>query len=311
MNTSRLESFFFRPSSVYPLAVCRLIFFGWLFLWYLRFDFTAIAYYPPEIWRPLHLLRWLRLDFIPSESALATVQLIWKGSLFLACIGLLSRLSAGVACALGAYLLVLTHSFYKINHSDGLLVLAMLVLAFSRAGDALSIDALLRRRNASPPAASGEYTWPFQAIRLAWVCLFFGSGISKLLVGGLDWMFTNNLYNIVVYCALTRDPLLDLNIHWPLFYNALAVATVTFEILAPLALLGGRIGGLIVLTLLGMQIGIRLTMGDNFTQFMALYLFWLPWTALAALALKRKRPTSHEAEVLTQPSIVTGVPRKA
>ena len=312
MSASRVESFFFRPASPVPLGLCRILFFGWLFLWYLQFDFTAIAFYPQELWRPMQLLRWAQLNFIPSESVLAVVQVAWKASLLLACVGLFARAAAGLSCVLGAYLLALTHSFYKINHSDGLLVMAMLVLAFARSSDALSLDRVIWKRTAADaPRPSGEYHWPFQAIRLAFVCLFFGSGLSKLILGGLDWMFTNNLYNIVVYCQLTRDPLLDLNIHWPVFYKVLAVGTVVIELLAPLALFHAGWRAFIVLSLLGMQVGIRLTMGDNFTQFMSIYLFWVPWMALSALLAKRTAAGAGRADVLSPDTFAHGTARKA
>ncbi|HYD84395.1 MAG TPA: hypothetical protein VEA63_10085, partial [Opitutus sp.] len=147
----------------------------------------------------------------------------------------------------------------------------------------------------SPP--SGEYTWPIQAVRLAVVLLFLGSGISKLVLGGWPWMFSDNLYNIVSYCQLTRDTPLQIDIQSSLFYRTLAVGTVVIELAAPLALFHRASSTIIIPALLGMQIGIRLIMGDNFTQFMSLYLFWVPWMSLIVLV----RRTSLSRNDRSQP----------
>lgn len=299
-----LESWAFRPSSALPLGLCRVLFFGWLFCWYLAFDFSAIAFYPAEIWRPMTVLKVAQLDFIPTPDALLVVQSIWKVSLLLAGLGLFTRASTVVAFLLGTYLLALTHSFSKINHSDGLLVVAMGVFAFSRCRDALSLDRLISRRKdvfASFASPSGEYTWPFQAIRLAVVLLFFGSGISKLLVGGWRWMFSDNLYNIVAFCQITRDVPLHLDLQAIWFYQLLAVGTVLVELAAPLALFNRIARAALIPALLGMQIGIRLVMGDNFTQFMAVYLFWVPWLPLIHAWHRARLNRPAQPSVLSQP----------
>jgi hypothetical protein len=281
------ERFWFAEASPKPLALLRLLFFGWLFLWYWGYDFRAIALHPEELWQPVHLLRVLGLDCIPSERTLDVLQAAWKTTLLSACVGLASRPSALVACLLGAYLLALTHSFHKINHSDGALVLTMGVLALAPIGDVWSLDRLARRwrlgERLAAPGFGGEYWWPIQMTRVLLVLVFLGSGISKLVNGGVAWVWSDHLYASVTLLRATRETLLSVRLPWESHYwlwRALAMGTVAIELAAPLALFSPRARLVIIPGLLSLQIGILLLMGDNFTQFMALYLFWIPWSPL-------------------------------
>ena len=292
----RVDRFLFAPASVYPLAICRALFCGWLFLWYLDFDFVAVAYHPASLWEPLWFLRMSGMDGIPSDFSLQVLQILWKVSLLAGCCGLASRVSLTVACVLGFYLLGLTHSFQKVNHSDAGLLMAFGVLAFSRSGDAISLDRLIHRlRDRSgtverSSAPSGEYRWPMILIQGILVGAMFIAGISKLLACP-SWVFSDNMYHTLVWCQLSRDVPLRLNLEWPWLLWACqlaALGTVIVEILAPLAFINRFLKPFLILGLLAMQVGILVVMGDNFTQFMALYLFWLPWNCILDWVGKRK-----------------------
>jgi hypothetical protein len=268
------------------LGTCRILFFGWIFLWFLAEDLSLVALQPVENWRPILLLRLVGLDQLPNRYPLELVSVVWKGALFLACIGLATRTSCALSCVLGVYLLGLTHSFWKINHSDAALVLAMGFLAFSRAGDALSIDRLLQKNSANAEfkiAPSGEYCWPIQIVRLTFIVVFFSAGIAKLLRSGSDWMFSDNLETIIWYASLTRETIASVNLEMPFFgliCIVAAVSSVILEVACPLALFNRLAAAIIIPSLFFLQVGITILMGDDFTQFAALYLFWVPWIAL-------------------------------
>src|SRR4030095_11795292 len=108
-------------------------------------------------------------------------------------IGFFSRPSMVVSFAAGSYLLALPHNFGQTYHFDAMLVFVLGALALSRAGDAWSLDALVRSSSdptGTAPQPSGEYTWP---IRLVWVLMafvFFGAGLSKLRHAGLEWVLS-------------------------------------------------------------------------------------------------------------------------
>ena len=104
----------------------------------------------PALLQPIWLFDRFRLPVL-GVGALQVVQAVWKLSLACACIGLYTRTSMAVAAILGTYLLGLGHNFGQTYHFDAILVIAFWILAFSRAGDGWSIDAM--RRTARDPQA--------------------------------------------------------------------------------------------------------------------------------------------------------------
>jgi uncharacterized membrane protein YphA (DoxX/SURF4 family) len=284
-DASRLDRFLFDPISPVWLGLCRILFFGWLFCWFLPEDLSLVALQPVENWRPILLLRLVGLDQLPNRYPLEILNTVWMGALLMACIGLATRTSCVVSCLIGVYLLGLTHSFWKINHSDAALVISMGILGFSRAGDALSIDMLIQRWRNRPqklPVPSGEYRWPIQLIRLTLVVVFFAAGVAKLMRGGLEWVFSDNLQTILWYARLTRDTIVSVDPGLPyfgLFCVFAALGAVVLEVICPLALFNRLAAAILIPSLFLLQVGITLIMGDDFTQFAAIYVFWLPWIA--------------------------------
>ena len=80
-------------------------------------------------------------------------------------------------------------------HVAAVMIFTMGVFALSRSGDAVSVDALIRRRRGlPPPGPSGEYRWP---VRMVWVLmsvLFFNAGMAKAIRGPVHtWIFSENM----------------------------------------------------------------------------------------------------------------------
>ena len=280
-----------------------MIMFGWLFLWYLTTDFTFIALYPSAMWNPVPVLDLVGLTMQPSLLTIQVLKIIWLTSLAMACVGLFTRYAIAVAFVIGFYMLGAMHSFYKVNHSDAGLLLAMFVLSFSRCGDAFSIDAIrqaARHRGQFRFAPSGEYSWPLHMIRLVWATIFFLAGVAKLRQSGFEWMFTDNMMNLILRKQVNWEPPTELGlffVKYPWTCVAMSAGAVVIEIAAPLVLISRIARLLIVPSMLGMQIGIRLIMGDDFTQFMSIYLFFVPWALVGAWTL-RSVPAKPSVEVL-------------
>lgn len=288
---SLVDKALFSPEKPTLLGVCRFVMFGWVFLWYLITDFAFLADYPATMWNPVPLLEFLGLTAQPSYTLIATLKTIWLISLFLACIGLFTRFAIASCFVFGLYLLAATHSFYKINHSDAGLLMAMFILMLSRCGDGFSIDSLRRAVKSGGQAVpdSGEYHWPIQMIRLIWVIVFFLAGVAKVRNGGLDWMFSDSMSNLVLRKLYIWEPPTSLGwffMEYPWTYKAMAAGAVFIELLAPLVLFSRIARLLIVPAMLAMQISIRLIMGDDFTQFMSIYLFFVPWLLLGTFSLR-------------------------
>ncbi|MEO6436097.1 MAG: DCC1-like thiol-disulfide oxidoreductase family protein [Tepidisphaeraceae bacterium] len=284
----RFDDFWFATAGATDLGFSRLLFFALVLAFHLRLDVSALADAPGQMWWPTGMFKHLHLG-VAGYDTLAILQAVWKVSLVLACIGLFTRASVLTAAILGAYLLGLPHNFGKANHSDAVLIFSMLILACSRCGDAWSLDQLLRWARERGPLdglrldASGEYRWP---IRMIWVvgCLvFFAAGFAKLYHSGLHWGTAGRLSGLLLSHQYSHRPLSTLGLHladhlW--LEHVIGAGTLICETLLPLALFSRRARMLLVPAAFFMQLGIGLFMGVWFTQFFAIYIFWLPWAAL-------------------------------
>src|SRR6266516_1304002 len=159
--------FWFEPVSSANLGFCRVLFFGALFLLYLPQDFAAWAKVSNVYWNPIWLFNLLNPPVL-SGDLLVIIQIIWKVTLGLSCIGLFTRLSTVVSVILGVYLLGLPHNFGKTHHFDAILVFVLGIMALSRCGDSWSVDRLIwvarERFTSRAPHMSGEYTWPVRTV---------------------------------------------------------------------------------------------------------------------------------------------------
>jgi predicted DCC family thiol-disulfide oxidoreductase YuxK len=289
------NQFWFEPGSATTLGTCRLLFFGFLFVWQFRHDYSPWGAYSPVFWMPVPLFAWLRVPAF-HPATLEVLQAVWKLSLFLSAVGLFTRPAMVVAFAIGTYLVGLPHNFGQTQHFDTLLVFASGALALSRAADAVSIDALVRGAHAGsrqPPPEDGEYTWPIRFVWVAMALIFCAAGLSKLRHSGLEWIFSDNMALLLQrqqYHISDGEPLTSWGVivaAHPWMARSLAGASVAIEALYPLALFSRRARYLLVPAGLGMLIGIRALMGPTFEQFMMCYVFWIPWSRVAAAVRAR------------------------
>lgn len=279
------------PVSPAYLGFCRMVMFGWLFLWYLFTDFQFIAEYPSAMWDAIPILSVIGLDEQPSHAIVFLLKSMWLITLFLACIGLFTRTSIFFAFLFGSYMLAATHSFFKVNHSDAGLLIAMFLLIFARCGDSFSLDAIRRsvRDKDFKSIASVEYAWPIHMLRLVWVIIFFLAGLAKLRRSGLEWILTDNMSNLLLRKQVAWEPPTEIGTfiaQYPWLCILLAGGAVAIELGSPLVLFSNIARAIIVPSMLLMQIGILFLMGDDFTQFMSLYVFFVPWIIVAAHLLR-------------------------
>lgn len=295
-----INEYFFGPGSAKNLAALRAILFGWVLVYYAPMFFAPRGNYPAELWQPVWLLDVLGLP-LASYETLLVLGAVWKAALLLAALGVLTRVSIAASLILGAYLLGVTHSFHKINHSDAALVLVMAIMLFARCSDRLSVDSWLRAnlwKRKPREIAQGEYRWPVRTVWVVFAVIFFLAGYSKLYNGGVGWIASHSMSNIVIEVQNTRPPRLDVREYMHLLmyvFPVVALITVVVELAAPLALFWRWARVLIVPSLLGMQLGIFLLMGDDFRQFMVLYLFFVPWDRVGTWVSERLPGGSIEA----------------
>jgi len=275
-----------------------VLFFAGMLAMYGFVDLSGWGRVSRAFWMPLPLFA--SLGLAPAgPTVLEVVRQTWLVSLASSAIGFHTRLSMAVAFLLGTYLLGLPHSFGHTFHFDATLVIAMGILACSRAGDAWSIEALQAGRKTVAP--SGEYTWPIRAIWVAMALVFFAAGVAKLRHGGLAWIASDNLsivLNRAAYHVSDADPIGGLGLAiarhaW--LSRSVAAFTVIVELGFAAALFSRTARLFFVPAAFGMLIGIRVLMGPTFGGFLILNVFWVPWSVVLDSLTARVRLKSRAA----------------
>ena len=151
---------------------------------------------PPTLYRPVGL--WMLLGHaIPPDGLVRVLWIAAFGATFLMLIGLWSRASAAVS--LVAALALASASFASSaawSHQYNVVFLAQLAFLGARGGDALSLDALIRRRRGLPPLdVPRGYQWSVRLVLFAVALMFAGAAFHKLLHGHftLRWALSDNL----------------------------------------------------------------------------------------------------------------------
>jgi predicted DCC family thiol-disulfide oxidoreductase YuxK len=284
------NEFWFKPARATDLAVSRLLFFGGLAIFYSTHAFAEWADVSPTLWEPIWLFDRFQLPVLPANM-LRLLHAVWVVALAASGVGLFTHVSLFTTALLGTYLLGLPHNFGQTYHFDAVLVLAFWILAFSRAGDAWSVDSLIkaaRHPESGPPRASAEYRWPIQLVLVALSSVFFAAGVAKIQRSNFEWVSSDHiaiLLRRVQYHISDADPLVSWGVRIadvPWMAQLLALATVTIETGYPIALFSKRLRLPIVLGGIGLIIGIRLLMGPTFEHFLLINVFWVPWRRVGA-----------------------------
>jgi len=305
---ARWLRFWFEPAPPTDLAVCRILFFTGVFASYLHFDAPGLADLPEAMWTPTWLFALLRLPLFAAPR-LRLLEAVWRLALLTSAVGFATRASTAASFVLGFYLIGLPHNFGKVNHNDAIIVLLLAVMALSRSGDALSVDAAVarlrhRRSIASASAPSGEYTWPLRCAWLAIALVYFAAGVAKLRYGGTAWITSSHVATLFLrsqyelHPATAWGPWLARS-SW--LCHVLAAATVAVELFYPLALVSRRARALLVPGAIGIQIAIGLLVGPRFYDLLMCNLFWVPWTSCGKrIAQKEIRRMSRVASRRTR-----------
>jgi predicted DCC family thiol-disulfide oxidoreductase YuxK/uncharacterized membrane protein YphA (DoxX/SURF4 family) len=305
---SAWRRWWFDPVPVTNLAICRILFFGAMFLFYLPQDYAPFGAVSKVFFYPIWFFDRLDLPVL-SPRTLDILEVAWLTALALSCVGLFTRLATFASLVLAVYILGLPNNFGSTYHYDTLIILVLATMALSRCGDGWSLDELIRaaRRPAGSQLAqrvpSGEYLWPTQMIRLTMALVFFAAGVAKIRHGGLEWILSNNMAVMLVrhhYHIANVDPLTSWGLaiaQYPWMSSLLAGGAMVGETLYPLALFSRRLRPVLVLTVFFMQVGIRVLMGPTFNQYLICNLFWIPWDRVSA-GTRRWLPASERYSVI-------------
>jgi HTTM domain len=285
----RWMHFWFEPVEPLNLGLCRVLFFGALFLLYWDYDPARWADKLDSLWMPVWLFEILKLPVLSSGS-LALFHSVWITSLATSCVGLFTRASTICSFILGVYLLGLPLNFGKVSHGEALVVFVLGIMALSRCGDSSSVDRFVRkaRQGSEPsvqrPRVSGEYTWPVRVVWVLFALIFFGAGVAKLRQSGLEWIFSDNMAILLMRAQMQGQAVLPFASYvreYPWLGQLVAAGTIVVEVGYPLVLFSSRARWILVPGAFSMQIGISLLMGITFRDWLILNLFWVRWPCVA------------------------------
>jgi hypothetical protein len=294
-GSSAVGAFWFEPGSPLRLGAVRVV-VGAFTTWLLN-RYVGVAWFldhplAPELYLGLH------------RTALVLAVLFTLGFAYRV---------VGPACALLS-LFVITYggnSWSFIFHTENVLCLHLLVLGFTPAAGALSVDALLAPRlprvlalpcaTPRPGPTDPESGWPVRLVQLCVALAYLMAGIAKVRAGGLAWMHGDNLRDQIALNGLYYELLaggakeVTFQVYgWETVFTVLAVGTLVLELGAPLALLNPWLGYLFVLSMIGVHWGIRWMMGIDFLYqlYGVAYAAFVPWEKLL-MALRRLPRTLH------------------
>jgi hypothetical protein len=189
-----LTRFLFEPDDPVNLGIARFFVFLALAKSIAPSTTAAMAGLPTELMRPPFGTGFL-FPALPMDPAwIYGLGWLLRGLALAAAVGFLTRTTTILTTVGAWFYLAIPHLFGHVSHTVHHLVWFGSILALSRCGDAMSVDALLGRRTAGPPSA--RYGFPLRAIWLILGISFFFAGLWKIVQSGPDWFLSENLSNL-------------------------------------------------------------------------------------------------------------------
>ncbi|HEX7840990.1 MAG TPA: hypothetical protein VF469_26115 [Kofleriaceae bacterium] len=151
---------------------------------------------PVALYRPVGI--WMVLGhLVPPDGVVTALWVVAFGATIAMLVGLGSRASAAVSFVSSVALASASFSSSASwSHQYNVVFLAQLAFLGARGGDALSLDALIRRwRGLLPLDVPRGYQWSLRLVQLAVALMFAGAAFHKLLHGHftLRWALSDNL----------------------------------------------------------------------------------------------------------------------
>ena len=186
---------------------------------------------------------WMLLGHVaPPDALIDVLWVVAVGGTIAMLVGIASRAATAVSFVAAVALAALSYSSsHTWSHQYNVVFLAQAAFLGARGGDALSIDAWIRRARGLPELdVARGYQWSLRLVQLAVALMFAGACFHKLMHAHftLRWALSDNLRNqlLVKYdlAGLRRPPLVDWLIDDPWKYRTAAVLNLVSQA-APLA----------------------------------------------------------------------------
>lgn len=242
---SRVDEWWYHAAPAERLALLRIAVGAYALVYSLvRFPaLTAVTRFHASEFDPTGPVVWLSAPLSAGLVYAIAVLALVAGAAFVA--GFRYAVSGPAFALLFLWVTSYRSSWGMKFHTENLVALHLLLLAFVPAADALSMDS---RRAALPArAAHGRYGWPIRAMCVVTLIAYLLAGIAKLRLAGADWVTGEVLRGQVAYDNLRKIELGSVHsflgamlVEHSLPFRVLAWGTMAIELGAPLALLGKR-----------------------------------------------------------------------
>lgn len=275
----RADGWLFAAEDAARLAAMRIGLCGVLALHLAVTDYRVVASQPAALFQPVFYMKLFAR--MPSAGTATTLQIVGVVAAVAAAAGLALRLSLPAALVCSLILDGMLNSAGRVIVGDAVLILCLLVVAASgpAAGEAWS----LRRRR--PGSAVGpRYGWPVRTAMIAIALAYFFAGLQKWRHSGLAWLTSDNL-RWILYGQAHPGALALFVADRPWLAHLLAGGALLLETTFPLVLFLPRLRWLFLPAAVAMQVGIRLTLGlDYSAQWLALVIVFVDWPRAATWA---------------------------
>jgi hypothetical protein len=299
-----LRSYFLEPTSPVSIGLLRIVLFALLWNGVRRANPAWHVALPSGLREPPY--GWDLLGDLPFHAGAATsARDLLVVTSMAATLGLFTRVTVPVSALLAVYVLGLPQCFGKVNHGGHARMLCALALSLSPCGDALSLDALIRRlRGRAAPPPSAAYTLP---VRVAWLLVgttYLFPGLWKLLESGDLWFSGRQLLGELHRrwsVAPDFQPLLRVD-RDPWVLALLGSATIILEIGFVFAMFERRARILAACSAVGFHLGVAAVMGIRFPPYVPLLvLVEVPESVLAALRARAAKWAPSSRVVVRRP----------
>lgn len=260
--------------------------------------------------------------FLASAPALLAYQWLTGALLALALLGLFTRWTVP-AGALAYLLFASIFRAYAWSYHTGVIPLyALLLLAFTPCGDALSLDRRLRLRRGAAVEPARVPRMRYAAGRfLVWMAVaipYTLAGLSKLRNTGLGWWRGEHMKQMMV--ATVVEPMhFDFRVTDRLLvapgwvWEALGLSALLGEVLFVLVLVSVLARRILPLVMAGMHVGILLMQNILFPDLIAIQAVFYDWSPLRdrlAAAWGRARTAAQSAAWVPSPSAADPAARR-
>jgi hypothetical protein len=293
-SIEELKRFLLRKEAAYNLAVLRIFAFFFISI-SIRVDvmtsFSKWAYLDESQKVALPFIGWL-IEILPVTPEI--YSLMAKAGLVLAyliMLGFQTRWTSKLYLPIALYLWGVPCFYGKLNHHH-IMVWVPALLAFSRCGDVLSVDALIRwiRGRFKRPEPSLVYGLPLRAVWISLAIIYFASGVHKLWDNGLHWALSDNQVNqIQLEWVENYDQIKAFRIdQYPGLLKLAGLMVVFFEITYPIYLLRGATRFFNIAGAWGLHLSAGYFLNIDFANLRRVHLSLVNWSSIPRLFSKKK-----------------------